>query len=190
MLTAKPHRSLSSTSSHGRTRVRLRTESHVASSLKLRLYLSLSAVRLAAGVRGRGGSRSGAPASALRAPVAVGVLPTVQRYSDGRRVWWCTQDATHSLMSVWSPPAPPATTRRQHNKRVSPRNMFATTTDTDPPPSPQTARASLAASPMYDPGVSSSKRVLASSGISSVCTKARMPAASTRRPRVSSLSFS
>ena len=148
--------------------------------------LSLSLPWVALGRVGR----SARPA-ARRRRRSVGYTDGCQRYLEGgRRVWWCTKDATHVLVGVWSRPAPPATTRRQPPKRVPPRNMSATSRDTDPTPSPQTARASLAASPMYDPGVSSSKRVLASSGISRVCTKARMPAASTRRPRVSSLSFS
>lgn len=43
---------------------------------------------------------------------------------------------------------------------------------------------------MYDAGVSSSSRFFASLGSCSVSTKARMPSASTRLPRVSSLSFS
>jgi hypothetical protein len=161
-------------------------------SLKLRLHLSLSAVRLAAGARGRDGSRSGAPASArsaVRSPSAC-----YRRCNGIRTVDACggalkmprTRSWVSGLLLLLPPPPAGSTT----NVFLRVTCLRRPRTQIRPPPSPQTARASLAASPMYDPGVSSSKRVLASSGISSVCTKARMPAASTRRPRVSSLSFS
>mmetsp|Transcript_6788 Transcript_6788/g.27718 ORF Transcript_6788/g.27718 Transcript_6788/m.27718 type:complete len:203 (-) Transcript_6788:856-1464(-) len=50
--------------------------------------------------------------------------------------------------------------------------------------------ACATAFPMYVAGVSSISRALLSSGMSSVLTNSRMPSRSTRRPRVSSFSFS
>jgi hypothetical protein len=131
---------------------------------------------------------------AVRGPVWVSPSASYRRCNGIRTVDACggalkmprTRSWVSGLLLLLPPPPAGSTT----NVFLRETCLRRPRTQIRPPPSPQTARASLAASPMYDPGVSSSKRVLASSGISSVCTKARMPAASTRRPRVSSLSFS